>query len=107
MCAYCSVKTALSITSVLVLFTPTDNYQVNLLEKCELVDMSVWDTFSASFQLVQEKLEQVLDDSTTSAGAQEDLQVYMYIHSTNTHLQCRKMNEYIMYGMASSMHLPL
>ena len=31
--------------------------------------MSVWDTFSASFHLVQEKLEQVLED--TSATEEE------------------------------------
>ena len=34
--------------------------------------MSVWDTFSASFQLVQEKLEQVLDDSSTSAHHEDE-----------------------------------
>ena len=33
--------------------------------------MSVWDTFSASFHLVQEKLEQVLEDPS----AEEDEQV--------------------------------
>ena len=36
--------------------------------------MSVWDTFSASFHLVQEKLEQVLDDSSATAQEEEEVQ---------------------------------
>jgi hypothetical protein len=36
--------------------------------------MSVWDTFSASFHLVQEKLEQVLDDSSATAHEEEEVQ---------------------------------
>ena len=35
--------------------------------------MSVWDTFSASLHLVQEKLEQVLEDSTTEDQEQVGL----------------------------------
>lgn len=30
--------------------------------------MSVWETFSASLHMVQEKLEHVLEDSTTEEG---------------------------------------
>ena len=32
--------------------------------------MSVWDTFSASLHMVQEKLEQVLDDTTNEEDGQ-------------------------------------
>ena len=33
--------------------------------------MSVWDTFSASFHLVQEKLEQVLEDTSSTEREEE------------------------------------
>ena len=33
--------------------------------------MSVWDTFSASLHMVQEKLEQVLEDSPTEQEEEE------------------------------------
>ena len=47
--------------------------------------MSVWDTFSASFQLVQEKLEQVLDDSATTAHDEEQVQL-MYTCCTSIYV---------------------